>query len=190
MAGTLAGVRVGVLVANEGIEQVELTEPWEAILGAEGTPQLVAPEAGFAQAMSHLEMADRFKVDRTTGEVSADDFDALVLPGGVANPDRLRTDAEAVAMVRDMFLAGKPVAAICHGPWTLIEAGVVKGRTLTSWPSLRTDIDNAGGSWVDEEVVVCTSGPNTLITSRKPDDLKAFCVQFVETFSATRKVSE
>jgi protease I len=189
MAGTLAGVRIGVLVANEGIEQVELTEPWDAVLGADGIPRLVAPDPGFAQAMNHLDMADRFAVDRTTGDVSADDFDALILPGGVANPDRLRMDADAVALVRDMFLAGKPVAVICHGPWTLVEAGVVKGRTLTSWPSLHTDIANAGGTWVDEEVVVCTSGPNTLITSRKPDDLKAFCHQLVETFSGTTKVA-
>ena len=186
MAGELHGLRIGVLVANEGIEQVELTEPWDAVLGADGTPQLVAPESGFAQAMNHLEMADRFEVDRMTGEVSAEDFDALILPGGVANPDRLRTDADAVALVKDVFLAGKPVAAICHGPWTLVEAGVVKGRTLTSWPSLRTDIVNAGGNWVDEEVVVCTNGPNTLITSRKPDDLKAFCSQLVETFSGSK----
>jgi protease I len=189
MAGKLVGVHVGVLVANEGIEQVELTEPWEAVLGAGGTPQLVAPESGFAQAMNHLEMADRFGVDRTTGKVSADDFDALILPGGVANPDRLRTDADAVALVRDMFLDGKPVAAICHGPWTLVEARVVKGRTLTSWPSLQTDITNAGGLWVDEEVAVCTSGPNTLVTSRKPDDLKAFCAQLIETFGETTKAA-
>jgi len=187
MAEELREVRVGVLVANEGIEQVELTEPWEAVLGAGGTPQLIAPEPGSAQAMNHLEMADRFEVGRTTEGVSADDFDALILPGGVANPDRLRTDADAVALVKDVFLAGKPVAAICHGPWTLVEAGVVKGRTLTSWPSLQTDIANAGGCWVDEEVVVCTSGPNTLITSRKPDDLKAFCAQLIETFSPTAK---
>ncbi len=189
MTEELGEVRVGVLVANEGIEQVELTEPWEAVLGAGGTPQLIAPEPGSAQAMNHLKMADTFTVNRTTGSVSADDFDALILPGGVANPDLLRTDADAVALVKDMFLAGKPVAAICHGPWTLVEAGVVKGRTLTSWPSLHTDIANAGGTWVDEEVVVCTSGPNTLITSRKPDDLKAFCAQLIETFSGAAKAS-
>jgi protease I len=189
MAGKLAGVRVGVLVANEGIEQVELTEPWDAVLGAEGNLQLVAPESGFAQAMNHLEMADRFSVDRTTGDVGAGDFDALILPGGVANPDRLRTDAAAVALVRDMFAAGKPVAVICHGPWTLVEADVVKGRTLTSWPSLQRDITNAGGYWVDEEVVVCTSGPNALVTSRKPDDLKAFCDALIETFSGTTKAT-
>ena len=139
--------------------------------------------------MNHLEMADRFRVDRTTGEVSADDFDALILPGGVANPDRLRTYADAVALVGAMFAAGKPVAAICHGPWTLIEAKVVDGRTMTSWPSLRTDIANAGGSWVDEEVVVCTHGPNTLVTSRKPDDLKAFCAALIETFSGMIKAA-
>jgi len=189
MTEELREVRVGVLVANEGIEQIELTEPWEAVLGAGGTPQLIAPEPGHAQAMNHLEMADRFSVDQTTEGVSADDFDALLLPGGVANPDRLRTDPAAVALVGDMFRAGKPVAAICHGPWTLVEAGVVEGRTLTSWSSLHTDIANAGGTWVDEEVVVCTNGPNTLITSRKPDDLKAFCAQLIETFSLATKAS-
>jgi protease I len=166
--------RVAFVVANEGIEQVELTEPWKAVEAAGGTPTLVAPKAGTAQAMHHLDKADTFPVDRTTAEVTVDDFDAVVLPGGVANPDALRTDEAAVGFVRAMTAAGKPVAAICHGPWTLIEADVVRGRTVTSWPSLRTDIVNAGGSWVDEQVQVCTDGPNTLITSRKPDDLEAF----------------
>jgi protease I len=186
MANELDGVRVAFLVANEGIEQVELTEPWHAILDAHGYPQLVAPKSGEAQAMNHMELADKFPVDRTTKNVGLDNFDAIVLPGGVANPDQLRTDKEAVDFVKAMILAGKPVAAICHGPWTLVEADVVKGRTLTSWPSLKTDLRNAGAKWVDQEVQVCTDGPNTLITSRKPDDLKVFCGTLVEVFSKSR----
>ena len=173
---SLSGKRVAFLVANEGIEQVELEQPWEAIRSAGGEPHLVAPGSGTAQAFHHLDKADEFPVDRTTSEVSVDDYDALVLPGGVANPDQLRTDDAAVAFTRAFFEAGKPVAAICHGPWTLVEAGVVRGRTLTSWPSLQTDIRNAGGTWVDEEVHV-DSG---LVTSRKPDDLPAFCAKLVE----------
>lgn len=186
MANELDGIRVAFLVANEGIEEVELTEPWKAVLGAGGTPQLIAPKPGEAQAMHHLDKADTFSVDRTTSEVSTDDFDALVLPGGVANPDQLRMDEPATNFVRSMVAAGKPVAAICHGPWTLIEADVTRGRTLTSWPSLKTDICNAGGNWVDEEVIVDTGGPNTLITSRKPDDLKAFNREITEVFSRSR----
>jgi protease I len=176
-------VRVAFLVANEGIEEVELTEPWTAVLDAGGSPQLVAPKSGEAQAMNHLDKANKFSVDRTTDEVTVEDFDAVVLPGGVANPDQLRLDDAAVNFIRAMVAAGKPVAAICHAPWSLIEAKVVEGRTLTSWPSLETDIVNAGGNWVDEEVVVCTDGPNTLVTSRKPDDLKAFCHAFTDVFS-------
>jgi protease I len=186
MTNELRGVRVAFMVANEGIEEVELTEPWKAVLDAGGSPRLIAPKSGEVQAMHHMDKGDKFHVDRTTSEVSADDFDALVLPGGVANPDQLRMDEPAVNLVRAMFDAGKPVAAICHGPWTLVEAGVVRDRTLTSWPSLKTDIGNAGGSWVDEEVVVDTKGPNTLITSRKPDDLKAFNREITEVFSAPR----
>lgn len=176
--------RVAFLVANEGIEQVELTEPWNAVLEAGGTAELVAPHPGEAQAMHHLDRADRFPVGRTTNQVQAGDYDAVVLPGGVANPDQLRLDDAAVNFVRAMFAAGKPVAAICHGPWTLVEANVVRGRTLTSWPSLETDIVNAGGTWVDEEVTVCRQGPNTLVTSRKPDDLKAFCRAMNDAFSS------
>jgi protease I len=186
MSKELDQVRVAFLVANEGIEQVELTEPWQAVAGAGGAPQLVAPKSGEAQAMHHLDKADRFAVDGTTADVRVDDFDAVVLPGGVANPDQLRLDAAAVKFVKAMTAAGKPIAAICHGPWTLVEADVVRGRTLTSWPSLRTDIANAGGHWVDEEVTVCTNGPNTLITSRKPDDLKAFCHELITAFATTR----
>jgi protease I len=181
----LQDVRVAFLVANEGIEQVELTEPWKAVVDAGGRPQLIAPESGKAKAVNHLEPADSFDVDGTTADLDVDEYDAVVLPGGVANPDRLRMDEDAVAFVRAMVDAGKPVAAICHGPWTLIEADVVRDRTLTSWPSLHTDITNAGGNWVDEEVYVCKSDktPNTLITSRKPDDLPAFCRALVDEFA-------
>jgi protease I len=181
----LEGIRVAFLVANEGIEQVELTKPWKAVVEAGGRPELIAPRSGQAQAVNHLEPADTFDVDRTTAEVDVDEYDAVVLPGGVANPDQLRMNDEAVAFVRAMVDAGKPVAAICHGPWTLIESDVVRDRTLTSWPSLHTDITNAGGHWVDQEVVVCTSDktPNTLITSRKPDDLPAFCRTLVDEFA-------
>jgi protease I len=186
MTDDLDGVRVAFIVANEGIEEVELTQPWAAVLEGGGSPQLIAPKPGEAQAMNHLEKAGKFSVDGTTKEVRVDDFDAVVLPGGVANPDQLRLDEPAVDFLKAMVAAGKPVAAICHGPWTLIEAEVVRGRTLTSWPSLRTDITNAGGHWVDEEVTVCTNGPNTLVTSRKPDDLKAFCHELTTVFAATR----
>jgi protease I len=186
MTKELAGVRVAFLVANEGIEEVELTEPWTAVVDAGGSPQLVAPKPGEARAMNHLDKAGKYSVDGTTKEVRVDDFDAVVLPGGVANPDQLRLDEPAVTFLEAMVGAGKPVAAICHGPWTLVEADVVRGRTLTSWPSLRTDITNAGGRWVDKEVAVCTNGPNALITSCKPDDLKAFCSALITAFAATR----
>jgi protease I len=176
MANELQGKRVAFLVANEGIEQIELTEPWKAVEEAGGEPELIAPEAGQAQAFNHLDKSDRFDVDKTVGDADADDYDALVLPGGVANPDILRTVDDAVSFTRAFFEDGKPVAAICHGPWTLVEADVVRGRTLTSWPSVRTDIRNAGGQWVDEEVHV-DSG---LVTSRNPDDLPAFCSKMVE----------
>ena len=182
MARELDGVRVAFLVANEGIEQVELTEPWEAVTSAGGVPQIVAPRPGEAQAINHLDKADRFPVDLTTSEARVEDFDAIMLPGGVANPDQLRLDRPAVEFIQEMFAAGRPAAVICHGPWTLVEADLVDNRTLTSWPSLRTDIENAGGHWVDEEVQVCTNGPNVLVTSRKPDDLKAFCAEMTAAF--------
>ncbi|HEU4974603.1 MAG TPA: type 1 glutamine amidotransferase domain-containing protein [Baekduia sp.] len=178
MAGKLDGKTVAIMVANEGIEQVELTEPRKALEDAGATVHLLAPEAGKAQAFNHLDKADAFPVDKPVGEADAAEYDALMLPGGVANPDNLRTHPEAVRFARAFFEAGKPVAAICHAPWTLVEADVVRGRTLTSWPSLQTDIRNAGATWVDEEVVV-DSG---LVTSRKPDDLKAFCAKMVEEF--------
>ncbi|MDN3351049.1 type 1 glutamine amidotransferase domain-containing protein [Actinomadura sp. DC4] len=183
MSTQLQGKTIAFLVASDGIEQVELTEPWKAVEQAGGTPRLVSAKPGHVQGRDHLEKADTFPVDATLDEVSADDFDGLALPGGVANPDFLRTQEKAVAFVRGFFDAAKPVAAICHAPWTLVEADAVRGRTLTSWPSLRTDIRNAGGTWVDEEVKVCTSGPNTLVTSRKPDDLKAYCQEMIEAFA-------
>ncbi|MGI5336172.1 type 1 glutamine amidotransferase domain-containing protein [Streptomyces sp. CA-181903] len=178
-------MKVAFLVAPEGIEQVELTDPWQAVLNAGGTPRLVSTEAGSVQAFHHLDKADTFPVDDVVDQVSVQEYDGLVLPGGVANPDALRMHEGAVAFVKSFFEAGKPVAAICHAPWTLVEADVLRDRTLTSWPSLRTDIRNAGGTWVDEQVKVCTGGPNTLITSRKPGDLPAFCSAFVKEFRNT-----
>ena len=178
MAGKLDGKTIAFLVANEGIEQVELTEPWKAVEQEGGTPELISLEPGTVQAFNHLDKADTFGVDRTAAEADASRYDGLVLPGGVANPDILRTDDSAVAFVRAFFDEAKPVAAICHGPWTLIDAGVVKGRTLTSWPSLETDLRNAGATWVDEQVHV----DEGLVTSRNPDDLPAFCAKLVEEF--------
>jgi protease I len=185
MSTQLQGKTIAFLVAQDGIEQVELTEPWKAVEQAGGTPRLVSIKSGHVQGRDHLEKGDTFPVDATLDEVSVDDFDGLALPGGVANPDFLRMQEKAVAFVRGFFDAAKPVAAICHAPWTLVEADAVRGRTLTSWPSLRTDIRNAGGTWVDEEVQVCTAGPNTLVTSRKPDDLKAYCTQMIEAFATS-----
>ncbi|WP_055589803.1 type 1 glutamine amidotransferase domain-containing protein [Peterkaempfera griseoplana] len=183
MDTTLQGRTVAFLAATEGVEQVELTSPWKAVEQAGGRPRLVSTRPGRIQAFNHLDKADTFEVHDVAGEVSARHYDALVLPGGVANPDFLRLDRDAVAFVKAFFDAGKPVAAICHAPWTLVEAGVVRGRTLTSWPSLSTDIANAGGDWVDEEVKVCNHGPNTLVTSRKPDDLPAFERALVAEFA-------
>ena len=180
MAETLQGKRIAFLVAPEGTEQVELTEPWKAIENAGGTPELLSTDSGEIQAFNHLDKADTFPVDRTVTDASASDYDGLVLPGGVANPDFLRTDEDAVAFVRAFFEGRKPVGAICHAPWTLVEAGVLEGRTITSWPSLQTDIRNAGGTWVDKEVVV----DEQLVSSRNPDDLPAFCATVVERFAA------
>jgi protease I len=173
---SIAGKRVAFLMANEGVEQVELTEPWKAVEEAGGRPELLAPEEGKVQAFDHLDKAGQFDVGRRVSDASVDDYDGLVLPGGVANPDRLRMDEEAVRFVRAFFEAGKPVAAICHGPWTLVEADVVRGRTLTSYPSIQTDIRNAGGNWVDEEVHV----DGGLVTSRRPGDLPAFTAKAIE----------
>ena len=176
MSERIDGKRVAFLVANEGVEQVELTAPWEAVEEAGGEPVLIAPEAGEVQAFEHLDKADTFEATEAVADVDAADYDGLVLPGGVANPDRLRRVPEAVDFTRGFFEAGKPVAAICHAPWVLVEAGVVDGRTLTSFPSLRTDIRNAGGTWVDEKVHVEAG----LVSSRKPDDLDAFCAKAIE----------
>jgi protease I len=179
MANELSGKKIAFLVANKGIEQVELTEPWDAVMKAGGSPELVAPRPGTAQAFNHLDKADTFPVDRTTSELRPDDYEGVMLPGGVANPDQLRLDEPAVSFLRDWVQAGRPVAVICHGPWTLVEADVVRGRTLASWPSLKTDIRNAGGAWVDERVHV----DGNLVSSRKPDDLPAFCSAMVELFA-------
>ncbi|HEY8471037.1 MAG TPA: type 1 glutamine amidotransferase domain-containing protein [Natronosporangium sp.] len=182
MAGTLEGLRVAFLVANEGTEQIELTEPWDAVKREGGSPTLVSLEPGEAALFNHLDRADTWPVDVTVDRTRVDDYHALVLPGGVANPDQLRTSQPAVEFVRGFVESGKPIAVICHGPWTLIEADVVRGRTLTSWPSLRTDIGNAGGEWVDREVVV-SEQPSVIVSSRKPADLPAFISTFVEQFA-------
>jgi protease I len=182
MSSDLQGKSIAFLCAPEGTEQVELTEPWKAVEQAGGTPRLVSTQSGRLQAFNHLDKADTFPVDTTVDVSDHTEFDGLVLPGGVANPDFLRTQPNAVAFAKAFFDTGKPVAVICHGPWTLIEADVVRGRTMTSWPSLQTDLRNAGATWVDEEVKVCEGGPNVLVSSRKPDDLKAFCQAAVEAF--------
>jgi protease I len=178
MADKLQGKRIAFLVASEGTEQVELTEPWKAIEEAGGTPELISTEAGQVQAFNHLDKGDTFNVDRTVDEADPSEYDGLVLPGGVANPDNLRMQPGAVAFVRGFFEQAKPVGVICHGPWTLVEADVVRGRTITSWPSVKTDLRNAGANWVDEEVVV----DEGLVSSRNPDDLPAFCAKIVEEF--------
>jgi protease I len=176
MADKLQGKRIAFVVAPEGVEQIELTEPWKAIESEGGTPELLSTEHGQVQAFNHLDKGDTFEVDRTVADANPSDYDGLVLPGGVANPDFLRMDEQAVAFIRGFFEQAKPVAVICHGPWTLVEADVLRGRRITSWPSLKTDIRNAGGTWVDEEVVV----DQGLVSSRKPDDLPAFCAKLVE----------
>ncbi|HEY4809992.1 MAG TPA: type 1 glutamine amidotransferase domain-containing protein [Solirubrobacteraceae bacterium] len=180
MASTpLDGKTVAFLTAQEGIEEVELTGPWKAVKDAGATPKLIAPENGEIQAFNHLDKSSTYSVDQSLEDADPDDYDALVLPGGVANPDQLRTDERAIQFVQQIFAAGKPVGVICHGPWTLVEADLVRGRKLTSWPSLQTDIRNAGGEWADEEVVV----DQGLVSSRKPDDLPAFCAKIVEEFA-------
>jgi protease I len=180
MATSLSGKTIAFL-ATDGVEQVELTEPWQAVERAGGRPELVGLKAGEIRGDNHDEKGDSFSVDTSVGEADAGSYDGLVLPGGTKNPDRLRMDKDAVEFVRSFFDAGKPVAVICHGPWTLVEADVVRGRTITSWPSLQTDLRNAGAEWVDEEVVV----DGNLVSSRKPDDLAAFNSTLVEVFAAS-----
>jgi protease I len=182
MGQELKGKKIAFLVAQEGIEQVELTEPWQAVQAAGGTPVLVAPESGTIQAFNHLDMADTFPVDVNLDDAEACDYDGLVLPGGAANPDALRTKDRAIRFVQNVFADGTPVGVICNGSWTLVEADLVRGRTITSWPSLQTDIRNAGGEWVDEEVVV----DEGLVSSRDPDDLPAFTARIVEEFAEGR----
>jgi protease I len=174
----LKGKKVAI-VAADMVEQVELVEPRKALEEAGAETELISLKPGEIRGFNHFDPADSFKVDRTAEEVDASEYDALLLPGGVGNPDQLRGDENVVSFVRDFFEAGKPVAVICHGPWTLVEAGVVKGRKLTSWPTLQTDIRNAGGTWVDEEVVV----DQGLVTSRKPDDIPAFNAKMIEEFA-------
>jgi len=181
MADELKGKKIAFL-ATDMFEQVELTEPWKALEQAGAELELVSLEEGKIQGFNHYDKADTFKVDKTVEEASASDYDGLVLPGGVGNPDNLRQDENAVHFVRDFFEQGKPVGAICHGPWTLVEAGVGRGRTLTSFPSIQTDIRNAGGNWVDEEVHV----DQGLVTSRKPDDIPAFNKKLIEEFAEGR----
>jgi protease I len=179
MASGLKGKKIAFLVAQEGVEEVELTKPWQAVKDAGGEPELIAPQDGEVQAMNHLDKGSTFSVDKTLEEAEPGDYDGVVLPGGVANPDQLRTKEKAVRFLQRFFSEGKPVGVICHGPWTLVEADLVRDRTLTSWPSLQTDIRNAGGEWVDREVVV----DEGLVSSRNPDDLPAFCAKIVEEFA-------
>src|SRR4051795_8854037 len=179
MSSELQGKRIAILTANEGVEQIEYVKPREALEQAGATVELIAPEQGEVQMFNHLDKADTFQADKAVADASADDYDGLMLPGGVANPDNLRMDEDAVAFVQGFVNAGKPIAAICHAPWTLVEADAVKGRTLTSFPSIKTDIRNAGGTWVDEEVHV----DQGLVTSRKPDDLPAFNEKMIEEFA-------
>ena len=181
MGKKLEGKRVAFL-ATDMVEQIELTEPWKAVRDEGARVELISLEEGKIQGFNHYDKADEFAVDRTVEEASASDYDALVIPGGVGNPDTMRGDENAVGFVREFFEQGKPVGVICHGPWTLVEADVVRGRRLTSWPSLKTDIRNAGGTWVDEEVHT----DRGLVSSRKPDDLPAFCAKVVEEFCEGR----
>lgn len=181
MAAELRGKRIAIL-ATDGFEQSELTEPLRALVAAGAEVDVIAPKSGRIQGMEHREKGEMVDVNRTLEQADAADYAALVLPGGVANPDALRVNSRAVQFVRAFFDQEKPVAAICHAPWTLIEAGAVKGRTVTSWPSLKSDLANAGAQWVDREVVV----DNGLVTSRKPDDLPAFCRIMIEEFQQGR----
>jgi protease I len=177
MAEKLDGKKVAILVAD-GFEQIEMTKPREALQDAGAETKIVSPKSGQIQGMNHADKGDKFDVDLTLDDARPEDFDALMIPGGLMNPDTLRSTPEALDFVRHFFDEGKPVAAICHGPWVLIDAGVIRGRTLTSWPAIKTDVQNAGGKWVNEEVVV----DNGLVTSRKPDDIPAFNQKMIEEF--------
>jgi protease I len=183
LAGALAGKRIAFLVSNEGVEQIELASSWQAVEQDRGRPVLLAPDPGSVQGFNGRDRAARFPVHQTVDEASVDDFAGLVLPGGVVNSDQLRVKSGAVALVREFVDAGKPVAAICHAAWILIEAGAVKGKTMTSWPSLRTDLANAGATWVDEVVHVDSSAGWTLVSSRNPDDLPEFCREACRAFA-------
>ena len=181
MNSPLSGKTVAIL-ATDGVEQVELTEPRQALEEAGASTRLLSIKEGEIQGMNHDQRGDRLKVDGRVADARVDEFDALLLPGGVANPDKLRTDQAAVDFVRDFARSGKPIGVICHGPWTMIEADVVRGRRMTSWPSVRTDLRNAGAEVVDEEVVT----DQGIVSSRKPDDLPAFCRKIVEEFAEGR----
>ena len=184
------GKAVAFLVSKEGIEQVELTEPWQAVERAGGTPRLISVERGTVQGFQHLDPADTFPVDETAAEADPGAYAALVLPGGVANGDLLRWQRPAHDFVRRFLQTGRPVAAICHGGWILTDVDAVRGRRITSWPSMVTDFRNAGAEWVDEELVVCTAGPFNLISSRKPDDLPAFCRELVSQVAHVGQVTK
>jgi protease I len=179
MANELNGKKIAI-IATDGVEQPELEQPRDAITGAGGTTELLSPETGEIQAVnSDINPSVTFTVDKAIADANVDDYDGVLLPGGVANPDTLRTDEHVISFLQDFFKTGKPVGVICHGPWTLVEADLVRGRTLTSYPSVQTDIRNAGGNWVDEEVVV----DEGLVSSRNPDDLPAFCAKIVEEYA-------
>jgi protease I len=178
MPERLKGKKVAI-VATDMVERVELVEPREALEAEGARTELISLERGTIQTANHFDKADEQPVDRAIGDAEADDYDALFIPGGVANPDALRTNADVVSFVRELYESGKPIAAICHGPWILVEADLVRDHTITSWPSLRTDVRNAGGSWVDEEVVT----DEGIVTSRKPDDIPAFNGKMIEEFA-------
>ena len=185
MSEKLSGKTVAILVAN-GFEQVELTDPKKALENAGAKTEIVSPEDDEVKGWQHTEWGDKFPVDVALDDANSDDYDALLLPGGVINPDKLRLEPKAIEFIKDFIKAGKPVAAICHGPWTLIDAEAVRGRKITSWPSLKTDLRNAGANWVDEEVVV----DNGIVTSRKPDDISAFNEKMIEEFAEGKHVGQ
>jgi len=184
MNDELQGKKVAFMVSNEGVEEVELRKPWEALEQAGAELTLIAPVQGMVQAFDHLDKGGEYPVDKVVADTDVEEYDCLVLPGGVANPDQLRTDAMAISLIKDFYTEGKTVAAVCHAPWTLVEAGLVKDKTLTSWPSLHTDIENAGGHWVDEQVHI----DDNLITARKPDDLEAFADAIIDSIRALPEV--